>query len=210
LPFINATQFSYSKPLIVKICGQEFRITSVGVNSFNALTGVVGRTESTTPTGVTYKGYTVYVPYGETGVSAYIVIKDATGSVVADGILGVGETGEFNVGSMVLKVKLLSVNAYTIAGVTVAELVVGEEVDKSYTTNEPFPGNDLWKFDITTETNYLKTIKLKYAPNETMYQLIPLGGKIVAPNDYFEFGLQDLIVKTFTTVTFSPDTATSL
>jgi len=206
LPFINATQFSYTNPLKIKLFGQEFQITGVGSGTFTALTGSVGLAESTTPTGVTYGEYTAYVTDGETGSWALIVIKDSAGNQLASDIINKGSTGTFTIGTTTLKVKVIDVWGSAISGRVSAKLVVGPEVDKTYADNDPFPGNDLWIFDITTATDYLQSIVLKYAPNETANEVIPLGGMIAAPNDYFEFGLQDLIVKTFTTVTFSPDT----
>jgi len=206
LPFINATQFSYTNPLKIKLFGQEFQITGVGSGTFTALTGSVGLADSVTPTGVTYGEYTAFVIDGESHSWAQIVIKDSAGNQLASDIINVGAIGTFTIGTTTLKVKVIDVWGSAISGRVSAKLVVGPEVDKTYADNDPFPGNDLWIFDITTGTDYLQSIVLKYAPNETANEVIPLGGKIVAPNNYFEFGLQDLIVKTFTTVTFSPDT----
>ncbi len=206
LPFINATQFSYTNPLKLNIFGQEFQITAVGADSFSALTGSVGLAESVTPTGVTYGEYTAYVTDGETGSWALVVIKDSAGNQVASDIVNKGATGTFTIGTTTLKVKVIDVWGSAISGRVSAKLVVGTEVDKTYIDNDGFPTNDFWKFDITSSANNnITSIRLNYAPNETANQVIPLGGKIVAPNNYFEFGLQDLIIKAFTTVTFSPD-----
>ncbi|MGC8812447.1 MAG: S-layer protein [Candidatus Aenigmatarchaeota archaeon] len=205
LPFINATQFSYINPLKIKLFGQEFQITAVGSDTFTALTGSVGLADSVTPTGVTYGEYTAYVIDGESHSWAQIVIKDSAGNQLASDIINVGSTGTFTIGTTTLKVKVLDVWGSAISGRVSAKLVVGEEIDKIYSNGDSFPGNDLWVFDIRTGADYLQSIRLNYAPNETANQVVPLGGKIVAPNDYFEFGLQDLLVKTFTTVTFSAD-----
>ncbi|MEM5794180.1 MAG: S-layer protein [Candidatus Aenigmatarchaeota archaeon] len=214
LPDINRTLYTnnYKNPLKVQILGKLFQITGAEADKFTALTGVMGDTDSVTPKCVVYGDYSFCVPDGNGAEGwAYLVVKDAAGNEIDSAWPNVGETVEFTLGGQTIKAKLIAVRGSPTSGVIYATLVVGPEVDEVYEDGEPFPGSELWVFDITTTGDCLTSIKVEYKPSlseDETAKYVTLGKKIVAPNDYFEFGLQDLLVKTYTKVTFSAGTAT--
>ena len=78
-------------------------------------------------TGVSYKGYTVYVVDGESGKWAQIQIRDTAGSLVVSDIINKGFVYSYYIGnSTVLKVKLIDVWASAKTGRVSARLIVGD------------------------------------------------------------------------------------
>ncbi|MEM5847128.1 MAG: S-layer protein [Candidatus Aenigmatarchaeota archaeon] len=210
---LNASKFSDVSPLTVNILGKEFSITGVGDGEITVLTGTVGISDSVTGTGVTYGDYTVYVVDGSAEAPAWVevVVKDAQGNEVGHDYIEKGAVYTFVIGDYQLQVKVLEVRTSTITGKVSARMVVGPEVDKTYKEGDTFPGSDLWVFkeiktDITDLSNKkLQKIKVEYnIEGEEVPKALPLGEKIVAPNNMFEFGISHLTVKSFVTLTFSP------
>jgi len=216
----NATKegISKSKPLTIKLFGEEFKISAVGTDSFTALKGVTGTATATTP--VTYGDYSIYSDLGSDGKWARIIIKDKAGNTVDTLVIDQGITKDSTAAKLSITVSTVRALADgTIVGV---ELVVGPvgAVEKTYSDGDYFPGTDLWKFNVVTEgSDTLDAIELIYrggATNET-YRYLVAGEKVIAPNNYFELGFSGFDVTKFATLeasssrinVFASPTATS-
>jgi hypothetical protein len=94
--------------------------------TYYTLGGNTGIASSINNTGVSYKGYTVYVVEGETGKWALIQIRDTAGIVVDSEIIEKGFVSSYFGNSTVLKVKLIDVWASAQTGAVYARLIVGD------------------------------------------------------------------------------------
>jgi len=217
-PIDNSTDpITIENPLKLNIFGKEYQIIGFDSSSITILSGVTGMADSTTP--VEYEGYKFYVVDGETGEWAKIQVTDEEGNVVASDIYELGKSPlEFNLGGKTIKVKVLSVYASAITSTITAKLAVGEEVEKKIPVgtgdDSVFP-EEPWVLSAVhtsgSAPNMLfKGLAITYDFSRDSFEdsdtSIYLGveEKVVAPNGYFEVGVEGFKVNDFATVTVEP------
>ncbi|MGC8812495.1 MAG: hypothetical protein ACP5O8_02815 [Candidatus Aenigmatarchaeota archaeon] len=115
----------------IQIRGQDTLDTFwVRINETHyTLGGVIGLA-SYTPnetTGVSYKGYTVYVLDGETNKWAYIVVKDNLGRTVWSEVMEKNQISTIYISNTtIIKIKLIDVTTSSLTGSVYARLIVGD------------------------------------------------------------------------------------
>jgi hypothetical protein len=202
---------NYNNPFIIDLLGQEFQIVATPTtSSVQMLAGTVGDAYPDT-TNVESGGYSVYCTDAADGSWAVLIIKDATGAIVASDTVTQGNTWtNIDLGGTDYELKLLTAYASTATSKVHAKVTFGTDVDKKYDggSDSKFPGYDDWRISAEVAgpgAGYLgkyTNITVKYHPSETQY--LELGEKIVAPNDYFEVSARDFNTEQFADVTFAP------
>jgi len=191
---------SYDRPLEIKILGNAYYLLSVDKTSITIMSGNVGIADATTP--VEFGNYKVYVVDGASNDWAKIQIKDASGNVINTLIMTQGEEKDTGLG---FKIKLLRVYTSTITNTATAKLLVGSELEKTISKDDEFVKD--WKWDISiSEYNDIKPgdyIGVKYQPENADNAYVKIGGKLVAPNGYFEVGYPKNVVDQFTKLEIS-------
>jgi len=202
----NASAAGYGDyyPLTLEIMGQEFGIVSFGSNSFTAQVGTKATLTWNTPQ--TIGDYTYTLVNGDT---SWVSIRvEQAGSVIYTVSLTAGE--EKIIPGTTLKIKALAIRASTITNTIEADIIVGEETQKTYTTGDEFPGNPDWKFDISinpsapNEVSAGDYIGVKYQPDLPTEKYIMPGNKLVSPNDYMEIAHNGYTVSKYATLTIKP------
>ena len=202
---LKAIHFSSTKPLTISLMGKEFMISSKGSGTFTAFTGSISdQVNDVNP--VTYGNYKVYIT--EAG-SNYVVIRvtDLNDNDVEQ-ITAIGTapySKDTTATDPLLTIQVLQVAYREDGSVVAAQVVVGPkgETSKIYNTGDYFPGTDLWKFKIDSNSTHLCWIALEYVPTNDTYKYFKIGEKLSAPNNFFEMGADHLTVDQFATITIS-------
>jgi len=186
----------YDNPLEVKILGNTYYIKGVGANSVTVMSGNVGIADATNP--VTFGNYKIYAVDGS-GTEGWVKlqIKDSNDNLVKTMIISTDE-GEKDTG-LGFKIKPLKIYTSTITNTVTAKLLVGTELEKTINNGDEFSGN--WKWSINIDApgyiNASNYIGVKYNPQSDDDKYLKIGGKLVAPNGYFEVGYPKNVVDQF-------------
>jgi len=194
---------SYDKLFKVNLFGQEFSILNVTAdNTLKILTGTTGTITPTT--GLTYGEYTLYSDMGAADGS-WVRVNIMKGDSKVDTLyVNKGSTATSSVTGLDVTLTGAWVSADNV--VLRADVVVGPKGKtlKDYTTDDAFPLNDYWTFDIQASNadQTVTYIGLKYNVNETN-RYLKAGEKVIVPNNYFELGFDDLAIKDYAKLTIT-------
>ena len=194
---------SYDKLFKVNLFGQEFSILNVTAdNTLKILTGTTGTITPTT--GLTYGEYTLYSDMGAADGS-WVRVNIMKGDSKVDTLyVNKGSTATSSVTGLDVTLTGAWVSADNV--VLRADVVVGPKGKtlKDYTTDNAFPLNDYWTFDIQASNadQTVTYIGLKYNVNETN-RYLKAGEKVIVPNNYFELGFDDLAIKDYAKLTIT-------
>jgi hypothetical protein len=168
------------------------------------MSGNVGIADATNP--VTFGNYKIYAVDGS-GTERWVKlqIKDSNDNLVKTMIISTDE-GEKDTG-LGFKIKPLKIYTSTITNTVTAKLLVGTELEKTINNGDEFSGNWKWslKIDAPGYINASNYIGVKYNPDSQSDDdnYVKIGGKLVAPNGYFEVGYPKNVVDQFTKLEIS-------
>lgn len=209
----NMTDGSYdnTNPLTLELMGKTFGIIAFGDDTFTAQIGDQIDLDYNVP--VTKGDFTYTLTLG----SNTLAVISVTGPGVPSGYSASLTPGqERTITGTDMKIKLVSVNEFTVLNTIRATIIVGSETQKTFSTGDEWPDSDQWKFSLTinqgsgddvTASDY---IGVQYIPTVDEGKYIKPSQKLASPNDYVEILNDGYTVSKYAGLTIEPKSSVTI